>query len=162
MVRRVGAGLLLGAVAVFAACGILDEEFPLVLGVIAAGGAGTFLLWRSGQFGGYGDEVEHFEINWQAIGERLLRAGQSLGAFGKRSVRRLYLFVSRLCFSAIIGLGTGLVMLGTAAMNDPNSWQYETLQRIGPPIGQSALMAGCVLLITMATWYLLGLRKLRD
>ena len=159
IVRRVGSGLVLGSMAAFVASGIFEEHFPLILGVLAAGVAGAFLLWKTNHTGEYVEETDHFEIDWHKLGQNLSGFGRSIGAFGKRSLHRVYRFVSRLCFSVIIGLGSGLAMLGVAATDQPNDWQIEVLQRTGPPIGQAALIMGSVLLITAITWFLLGLRK---
>ncbi len=158
MVRRVGSGLVLGSIAAFVACGIF-EETPLILGVLAAGVAGAFLLWKTNNIEGYVEEIDHFEIDWHKLGKNLSGFGRSIWSFGKRSLHRVYRFVSRLCFSVVIGLGSGLAMLGVAATDQPNDWQIEVLERTGPPIGQAALIMGAVLLITATTWFLLGLRK---
>jgi hypothetical protein len=50
----------------------------------------------------------------------------------------------------VAGTGTGLVIIGVFALRQPELWEYEAVQRVGPPFAPLALGAGVGLLTAEA------------
>ncbi|MBV9126250.1 MAG: hypothetical protein JO112_23115, partial [Planctomycetes bacterium] len=122
--------------------------FSFALAAISTAGA-VWLLWAIHLLGLSQEAVEVPTGRRQGLG------GIGAGALMVQMVGRVCELavsfgraIGKVLACVIAGAGTGLVTMGVFALRQPDLWQYEAMQRAGPPLAPLLFGAGVGLLTT--------------